>query len=368
MSSTPKSYPVTDVIGHYDGRSGYVSNQKGKSRYTAVNPYNRRVTSLSSMKEPTFATAHGSWVGIPFDGNAHNLLRQRAYSRIVEDLKGDSASIGNAVGEWRSSTEMIARRALTIRTAWKRVRAGDPFGAVEALTIPPDTKYKIRRNLVRKDYVRPGRKRGRYYVNRQKFVSQEHYYSSLWLEMYFGFLPLMSDIESSIKVLSEPVRNPTRISGSARQIRGISFTGYYSVSGSAVDSCRYFAEVEISNPNLFLANRMGLVNPAAIAWELVPFSFVVDWFTNVGQIIESVSDFAGVSILSGGYTQRTKGSAGLIERSGDTIWNSFGITHSEMSRTPGVSAPPLTFRNPLGNWKRAATQVSLLVQLFIKPR
>lgn len=360
---------TTDIVGFYDYRSGYINDLKGSSRYLPVTYYHRVITKASSQKVPVRVTDMNSWFGgRDFDTNSHRLAYNKAYEKFVDGLKGDSSSLGNAIGEWRSSVGMIARRAITIRNAWKKVRAGDPFGAVEALTIPDDTKYRIKTELVRKDYVKPGRKRGHMRVRRDKFVSTEHYLSSMWLEMYFGFLPLMGDISDSLKVLSDPIRNLTKVAASGSNHRTISQNGYYTVRGTVVDQCRIFAEVQVTNPNLALAERMGLVNPLSIAWELVPFSFVADWFTNVGQIVGSLTDLAGISIIRGGKTYKSTGSGTLVEGSGDRVYQRMSLKTVEMLRKPGISAPKLAFRNPLGNWKRAATQISLLVQLFIKPR
>lgn len=38
------------------------------------------------------------------------------------------------------------------------------------------------------------------------------------------------------------------------------------------------------------ANRYGLTNPLSVGWELVPFSFVLDYFYDVGGFIESAGD------------------------------------------------------------------------------
>jgi hypothetical protein len=49
---------------------------------------------------------------------------------------------------------------------------------------------------------------------------------------------------------------------------------------------------------LYLLSQLGLANPAAVAWELVPFSFVVDWFTDAGTFINSFTDFLGCSVTN----------------------------------------------------------------------
>jgi len=78
--------------------------------------------------------------------------------------------------------------------------------------------------------------------------------------------------------------------------------------------------------------RWGSLNPMSIGWEILPYSFVVDWFLNVGQFLRNaetallygsaVSDgyistlrvakvegFGGEIITSGSnYVQKTSGS------------------------------------------------------------
>jgi hypothetical protein len=368
-----RRYRNVSEIGYYHWKRGYVNASKGQARYTDVNPYDNVIIEITNMHRPIMAAGYGG----AFNGfnypNSVALASNKAYERLMEHLKGDSVALGNALGEWRSSVDMIARRAITIRKAFKKLRAGDPFGAIQALTIPGDTKRKLRETLVRKDYVRPGRKRGHMRVRRDKFVSQEHYLSSMWLELHFGFTPLMGDIHDSIKTLSEPVRNPVKIWGSGSEAVNVWYhstsNGTVTRTGSIVIRVRSGCEVTINNPNLFLANRMGLINPLGIAWELTPFSFVVDWFTNVGQMVESLTDWAGVTPSKGYTTTICDGKGSYYDISaGGTLNQSYDCVHYEFQRKATVVSPQWAIRNPLGGWKRAATQVSLLVQLFIKPR
>jgi hypothetical protein len=44
---------------------------------------------------------------------------------------------------------------------------------------------------------------------------------------------------------------------------------------------------------------LGLTNPLAIAWELVPFSFVLDWLVPVGTWLQSLDATLGVKFVGG---------------------------------------------------------------------
>lgn len=62
-------------------------------------------------------------------------------------------------------------------------------------------------------------------------------------------------------------------------------------------SCRVKLWLKISNPQLSQLQQLGLTNPALVAWELVPFSFVFDWFISVGQYLQGITALHGVTIL-----------------------------------------------------------------------
>lgn len=53
------------------------------------------------------------------------------------------------------------------------------------------------------------------------------------------------------------------------------------------------------------AARLGLTNPALLAWELIPYSFVIDWFLGVGNFLEASATITGVQRVGIHVTTRT---------------------------------------------------------------
>jgi hypothetical protein len=53
---------------------------------------------------------------------------------------------------------------------------------------------------------------------------------------------------------------------------------------------------ELSSPHLSELQQLGLTNPALVAWELVPFSFVFDWFIQVGDWLTGLTALQGVTV------------------------------------------------------------------------
>lgn len=54
-------------------------------------------------------------------------------------------------------------------------------------------------------------------------------------------------------------------------------------------SWRYHLQVQLKKPGILQsAARITSLNPASIAWELMPYSFVVDWFYNIGGYLRDL--------------------------------------------------------------------------------
>lgn len=145
-------------------------------------------------------------------------------------------------------------------------------------------------------------------VSNRKAVSQN------FLEYEYGLKPLISDIQTSLEILTNDLSFNKRIRGRAteRFVSNVrtgggfgsnptySYFQYDIIDGFLTITCR--ATLKVTNPNLYLANQLGLIDPA-LPWKLIPFSFIVDWFVNVEQVISSYTDWFGVTLLDPHYSE-----------------------------------------------------------------
>lgn len=139
---------------------------------------------------------------------------------------------------------------------------------------------------------------------------------------------------------------------------------------------RIGCQITVTNPNAFLANQMGMVNPVAIAWALVPFSFIVDWFVNVGNVLNGMTDFVGVSQSKAFITRYTKFNG--RSETGSRLNSPDPFTHELQEYTTSggftyrvvvdkLPGPSLRANVPSGlAITRGATAISLLVSIFTK--
>lgn len=117
-----------------------------------------------------------------------------------------------------------------------------------------------------------------------------------YLEWTFGIMPTVRSITDSVNYLQTTNRVNRYYSGASRKwseqidngsiIKNIGFSDYTLEVYTG-------ATVNVENPNLALADSFGFLDPVRLGWELVPFSFVADWFIPIGDFLGSFSPLWG---------------------------------------------------------------------------
>lgn len=204
-------------------------------------------------------------------------------------------------------------------------------------------------------------------------------FSKNFLEWHFGWSPLLDDIHTSCEILSKPFR-AHKAAGSASEkssfLLGATSPEVWKDGGKQnwTVSARVAAYIRVTNPNLNLAAQMGLTNPATVLWELVPFSFVVDWFVNVSDFLGQFDEFIGLALDEPYHSFKATGSAQLehfvwLHESTPPYsgyWSKTGSIDSSLSefyRLRGLPSIELAINHgTILSVSRAVTAVALLIQ------
>ena len=305
-----------------------------------------------------------------FPSDLRNEVTNRAYEKAIGEL-GDGSSFGATLTAERKETfgmvvDLITRAGL----AAKAVKSGKLPQAARILGIPYREETVSRR-------VHTRRRNG----SRKRTITVRHTYLRLpngrrvlkttasgWLLWSYGVKPLAQDIYNGMDFLQRPLPShdivKVRATGN-RAYRYSSSNGKERSSTSILLSVGWSFRATVRNPNLWAANKLGLINPAQWVLEAIPFSFVVDWFSNLSSVVNSLTDFAGLEITDQWVTT-------LVRRTysySNINWNpsaSHDGSSVHYTRRKGSLTPKLRFAYERFNWQRGANAISLLVGFLPK--
>jgi hypothetical protein len=136
--------------------------------------------------------------------------------------------------------------------------------------------------------------------------------SDRYLEYQFGVKPLIQDIVGSVEELEQVCSRPHYRSISSRAVNEgrLEETGVLSIDGRTLkristDKIVIKAKATVLGESLS-AQRLGFTNPLALAWELLPYSFVVDYFIGVGNWLNAFDAMIGIQQCYGTVTRKRK--------------------------------------------------------------
>jgi len=139
-----------------------------------------------------------------------------------------------------------------------------------------------------------------------------------FLAFKFGLKPIVNDmmnLHSSIQNSFNKQDAVLRAQGIGISEKGPYWISSRHVTGKLQQGCQVGVSYTISNSTLAGLNAMGLINPFALAWELLPLSFIVDWFLSVGDYLKGLSAPMGLTYLAGYETNFINTDATIVDRS-----------------------------------------------------
>lgn len=201
-----------------------------------------------------------------------------------------------------------------------------------------------------------------------------------WLEWTYGWKPLADDIYGTWELLNQQlpkamiVHARRNVKGDPHRgkVSGIRYEGgFWRLLHSAEHTTNFTTScvlhAKVNDAWSHAVAQSGIANPAAIAWEIVPYSFVVDWALPIGSVLSALDATSGLSFL-GGTTSIHAKSKGRIWVEDDYFFGSnpeISYTREGYTRQllSGFPAPIPYWKSPLSTG-HTLNALALLRQLF----
>lgn len=228
-------------------------------------------------------------------------LESLAIQRLLDDLSLTKGSAAVTVAEIGKTAKMIGDNATKIAVAFRHLRRGKIRKFSETLGI---TVSKRKQSQLRSRYLRQ---------KEETRGDTLQFAANTWLEYSYGWKPLINDVytqcENLANYLTEKSSSVRVAKGSARSEKSTrkvtsGGTGTWITTRTSLHRARVRLVVRYAIPgdSNSIANAFGLTNPLVVAWELIPFSFVADWFLPVGNFLEQLTAAQGLVFHSGTRT------------------------------------------------------------------
>lgn len=258
------------------------------------------------------------------------VIYNNAISKLYDQLRSSDLNLALTIGERKESARMIRK-------------------ALEATASVVQMARKVRKQLV---------------------TNPSLLASNLWLQYKYGWLPLYNDVYAATEFHYHLFSERKFEAKAARNVEWSSKSPWSSMAGELPlkhkhgQRCQLIVYAGVADSDAYNLSRITSLNPLSIAWELVPFSFVADWFVDIGGYLANMeaSLGTGLSFKRGMVTEV----AYLETRSPGTSWEWWGTT--KYSSTWWENRYVRSYVPKDENWCRKVTKTRTVLGNFPRPR
>lgn len=372
------------VISTSDSPTAYLSRDKrNRSWATQARPYTKtlgysdvqtRLVGLTPLEEIYWQRGSTTkpWyevnrrVGFPWISDSAvtyveshpSISTTAAKLRCLEAMGEAKWNLALFVAESNEVIDMIASTAKTLANTYKAVRKGKFKKAASLLGI--NTPVGQARNS--------------------------------WLAYRYGWMPLLGDVASAAEAAASVLYNKPEEQrvlcrgpkGETSTVTRLGANDTQYTHGTGLTSSprnvyklertetKAWLRVRCKSRTLMRLEQFGLANPLALAWELVPFSFVADWFVGIGDYLNAQTALLGLEVLDGGVstlsTRRLSSQRLAPVATGTQMWSGLEPSYTVESRkytraywSGGVPAPEIDINL---NYKRIFDSAALIHAVF----
>lgn len=264
-------------------------------------------------------------------------------NRLMGKIRGHSFNAGITLAEGKETLTMLQESMHTVLSAYISLRHGNvkKFSSI----LRSGTR-------VRKFRVRPSAFRTLYSAKS---------FEEKWLSLRYGWLPFVHDAFEFAHALesmfSRKDNEPLQVRAAVKKADSFVWGATTPQSRSAYDHrLQLIAKFTVDKSLIKSLKDLGLMDPASVAWEVLPYSFVVDWFLPIGSYLSARNSkylLASTQLIRTKYAHQKLLSLynALSGRNYPILSDASGLQSETMSMerviNPSIQTPLPEFRNPL---------------------
>lgn len=353
------------VVARYRHRPDVKVNPPDPSGFRAPSAYYTRVRTRTpwsgSLRYENLAWDSGwrtdcnaiGWSVLPPDFDAlPPSLENELKVRCLRKVRDSSVNLAMTLAFMGPTLNMIWQRLISI---------ADVLDAVKA------RNWKRVYRLLRVPGYKPGKRAADY-----------------TLEVQFGWRQLIADVVGLCETLERGLRDEHMfVYGKAGAKSTDSFyhvtPGFYTTytigdvvhSGTVEEFHSMTMVFKVRNPVMQLLSQIGLTNPAVLAWDVIPWSFVVNWVIPIGDWLESIDASVGLDYVGGTYSRgvRLQDGKATVTPAWDRNYEGSGFSEGSFAffnydrKVISQFVDPFYLKNPFrGGIVRAITATALVAQ------
>lgn len=270
--------------------------------YTRDSVYPQSPPQTNYLHEVGFRDQGPTGIVLPFSGTQQAVARESVNTKLLSKVKNQKINLAQAFGERHQAVRMFEGTAKRVITCITSLRKGNFVGAAKALGVAP------KRRMTKRFERTFGPQISEQMSRKLRRKEQSALVADGWLALQYGWLPLFKDLHGAVESIADSQLPPKAFMTVRARTKLESGLGHLS---AGIKTIAGQARYEVSSVVRFSATgapmtrpftSLGITNPVAVAWELMPFSFVVDWFLPIGKFLETLDATNGVVFEGGAQT------------------------------------------------------------------
>jgi hypothetical protein len=229
----------------------------------------------------------------------------RLLNKLADKVKGHNFNLAVNVAQGNQVVSMVTSNLVKLAKSMRALKHGDFATAARQLGARPRTSQLKTTDV-----------------------------SGRWLELQYGWLPMLGDTYEAAKAYEAITSGPrskmyvASIAAVAKEQKVLTGPLSYSYKNK-VKRRIIFDQYEAMSAK----RQLGLEDPYSVIWEIIPYSFVVDWFVPIGSYLDAMN---AIPALNGRFLTTT-----TTTREGMFIEDA-GIEQYSLSTIPSRDAKLIT--------------------------